>query len=213
MSTVDATAGSAVPTGEAGRPPIVAFVCSAGGLEALMAILATLPSSFPAAVVALRHQSPGYPSRVPEILGHRCALPVVAARQGLELRGGVVVVVPPGVHVLVTNENRLALIATDGTPPYRPSADLLLTSLALVAAERTIAVILSGGGHDGATGASAVHELGGLVLASDEQSSKHFDMPAAAIARHEAVDFVLPVSGIGAKLVELIEHRHDPHQN
>ena len=208
MTTVDASAGSAVPTEEAGRPPIVALVCSAGGLEAVMAIVAVLPPSFPAAVVVLRHQSPGYPSRVPEILGNHCALPVVAASQGLEVRGGVVVVVPPAVHVLVTNENRLALIASDATPPYRPSADLLLTSLALVAADRTIAVVLSGGGHDGATGASALHDMGGLVLASDEQSSKHFDMPAAAIARHDAVDFVLPVSDIGAKLMELVENGH-----
>jgi two-component system chemotaxis response regulator CheB len=184
-------------------PPIVALVCSAGGLQALISVLRPLPADFPAAVIALQHQSPDKPSHLAPILARNCALPVSAARHGAALRAGTVVVVPPGKHALVTVGNRLALISTDHSPPYRPSADLLLTSLALVAARRTIAVILSGGGSDGATGAVAVHDFGGTVIAADKASSEWFGMPEAAIGRDDAVDQVLPVGEIPALLISL----------
>lgn len=123
----------AVHLEEASGPPVVALVCSAGGLEALFVILEQLPPGFSAPVIVLRHQSPDRASRLPKVLARHCALPVVAAVQGMELRQGTIVVVPPGFHALATNENRLALISSDGPPPSRPSADLLLTSFALVA--------------------------------------------------------------------------------
>jgi two-component system chemotaxis response regulator CheB len=182
-------------------PTIVALVCSAGGLAALTAVLSALPPDFPAAVIVLQHQPPGRESHLAPILARRCALPVTSGVHGERLRPCTVVVVPPGKHALVTLENRLALIDSDGPPPYRPSADLLLTSLALVAGRRTIAVVLSGGGSDGATGATAVHDFGGFVIASDRASSLHFAMPEAAIARDDAVDRVLPLADIGPYLV------------
>jgi two-component system chemotaxis response regulator CheB len=114
-------------------------------------------------------------------------------------------------HALVTTENTLALIASDGPPPYRPSADLLLTSLAVVAAKRTIAVILSGTGHDGATGAVAIHDFGGTVIAADRASSAWFGMPEAAIGRDDAVDYVLPVDEIPELLVSLAKEPTPEH--
>jgi two-component system, chemotaxis family, protein-glutamate methylesterase/glutaminase len=195
-------------TPSAGDPPrVVALVCSAGGLAALTTVLSGLPATFPAAVIVLQHQRPTERSQLATILARRCALPVADARDGAALVPGSVVVVPPGRHALVTVDNRIALINSDGPPPYRPSADLLLTSLALVAGRRTIAVVLSGGGTDGATGAMAVHDFGGLVLASDRASSEHFAMPQAAIGRDDAVDHVLPVTQIAPFLCEHLSPR------
>jgi two-component system chemotaxis response regulator CheB len=193
----------AVPRQRPGGPPIVALVCSAGGLQALISVLHPLPAGFPAAAIVLQHQPPDRPSYLAEILARNCALPVSAARHGAVLRAGTVAVIPPGKHALVTIGSRLALISTDHSLPYRPSADLLLTSLALVAARRTIAVILSGGGSDGATGAVAVHDFGGTVIAADKASSAYFGMAEAAIGRDDAVDHVLPVGEIPALLISL----------
>ncbi|HEY1280850.1 MAG TPA: chemotaxis protein CheB [Acidimicrobiales bacterium] len=186
------------------QPAIVALVCSAGGLEALTQVLGRLAPSTPAAVIVLQHQVPQQRSRLSEILARRCALPVRTARNGVALEPGHVVVVPPGRHALVTAHDRLALISTDGSPPYRPSADLLLTSLALVAPARSIGVILSGAGHDGATGATALHDFGGIVIAADEKSSAHFAMPKAAIERDEIVDYIVPVDKIADLLSSLV---------
>ena len=186
-------------------PPIVALVCSAGGLQALITVLGPLPEGFPAAVIALQHQSPDRLSYLAHILARNCALPVTVAQHGAALRAGTVSVVPPGKHALVTADSRLALISTDHALTYRPSADLLLVSLALVAARRAIAVILSGGGSDGATGAVALHDLGGTVIAADKASSAYPAMPEAAISRDHAVDYVLPVTEIPPLLVSLTQ--------
>jgi two-component system chemotaxis response regulator CheB len=186
---------------------VVALVCSAGGVEALGEVLAHLPTDFDATVIALQHLRPDRPSRLAAILARSSRLPVAAARNRTVLRPGTVLVVPPGKHALATNDDRLALVSSSGPSSYRPSADLLLSSLAVVAARRSIAVILSGGGHDGATGARAIRSLGGIVIACDEESAQHFGMPAAAIGRDDAVDYVLPLTEIAAALVELVEHR------
>jgi two-component system, chemotaxis family, protein-glutamate methylesterase/glutaminase len=88
-------------------------------------------------------------------------------------------------------------------PPSRPSADLLLTTPAIAAGPRAIAVVLSAG-HDGATGASAIHAFGGTVVASDEASWSSFGMPRAAIARDDVVDHVVALKDVAALLVSLV---------
>jgi two-component system chemotaxis response regulator CheB len=159
-------------------------------------------------MIVLQHQIPTHLSRLAAILGRQSLLSVRDARNDDVLEPGHVLVVPPGRHALVTSTGRVALISSDGVPPYRPSADLLLTSLALSAPTRSIAVILSGAGNDGATGATALHAFGGVVIAASRESSKNFGMPGAAIARDEIVDYVVSVEEIPALLTKLI-HRHD----
>jgi two-component system, chemotaxis family, protein-glutamate methylesterase/glutaminase len=204
------TAPPTVPGQGLAGPPIVALVCSAGGLKALISVLSPLPATFPAAVIVQQHQSPDLPSYLAGILARKCALPVSVAGNDAVLRSGTVLVVPPGKHALVTAGNRLALIGADHLMPYRPSADLLFTSLALIAPQRTIAVILSGLGSDGATGAVAVHDFGGVVIAADKASSEYFAMPQAAISHDGAVDHVLPVDEIPALLISLTRPARRP---
>jgi two-component system, chemotaxis family, protein-glutamate methylesterase/glutaminase len=184
--------------------PIVALVCSSGGLEALRRVLGPLPADLGAAVVVLQHQRPTLPSKLAHLLGNACALPVRPARDGDPLESGIVLVVPPGTHALGTVEGTLALVPSNTVPPYRPSADLLLATLAVTAGPRVVVGILSGMGNDGATGACAVHLRGGTVLAADRASSTYFAMAEAAIARDDTVDRVLPVDALPAALVAAV---------
>jgi len=154
--------------------------------------------------LVLIHQAPDRVSRLVEILGRRCELPVVAAEHGGILHAGCVVVAPPGQHTLITPGLGIALIESGAFPPSRPSADLLLTTLAVAVGGRAIAVVLSGGGHDGATGATAIHAFGGTVLATDEPSSREFSMPLAAIKRDDAVDDIVALDDVADRLIELV---------
>ena len=183
---------------------VVGLVASAGGLDALGQVLATLPASFPGAVVALQHTRPEHTSRLAEILGRRTALQVRPARDGARLEPGLVLVAPPGRHTLVCPDHTIALIGSGQLPPSRPSADLLLTSMALSCRERAVAVVLSGAGHDGTAGAAAVKRLGGLVLAQDRATSRDFGMPGSAIAFDEIVDRILALARIGPTLQEMV---------
>jgi two-component system, chemotaxis family, protein-glutamate methylesterase/glutaminase len=179
--------------------PIVALVCSAGGIDALTRVLAPLPADLPAAVIVVQHLSPDHHSELAGLLDARTALSVVAATDGAALLPGQVLVTPSGQHALVTGEQTIALIRSGAAPPYRPSADLLLTTLAVTSGARAVAVVLSGRGNDAATGAGAVHRFGGTVIASTALTSTQAAMPQATIDR-DVVDHVVPLDDIAELL-------------
>ncbi|WP_329427204.1 hypothetical protein OG339_43750 [Streptosporangium sp. NBC_01495] len=139
---------------------MVALIASAGGLEALSRVLAPLPADLPAALLVALHQDPTHDSKLVDILNRRTALEVQVADDGAALRAGLVLVVPPGQHLLVTSPAHVALIATGALPPARPSADLLLATLAVTCGPRVLAVILTGTGHDGQAGVRAISSGG-----------------------------------------------------
>ena len=187
--------------------PVVALVCSAGGIDALTRVLAPLPADLPAALIVLQHLSPEHHSVLAALLDQRTALTVVEATDGGALVPGQVLVTPSGQHTLVAADQTIALIPAGSAPPYRPSADLLLTTLAVAAGDRVIAVVLSGRGNDAATGASAVQRFGGTVIASTALTSTQAAMPQATIDRLGAVDHVVPLDEIAGLLVALTTGR------
>lgn len=196
----DVAAGSATP--------VIALVGSVGGVEAVAATLERLPDDLAAAVVVLIHQEPDRAESVlSDVLARRSALPVEVAVDGHAVRAGAVAVIPPGTHALVTRDRRLSVIVSGVFPPHRPSADLLLTSMATALGSDAVVVVLTGRGHDGATGATAVHAHGGVLLATDEATSEVFSMPDATIRRDHAIDAVVDLAGLPGELVARVDAR------
>lgn len=182
--------------------PVVALVASAGGLVALSEVLAALPAGFSAAVLVLQHVESGRESRLPEILARRTPLRVQAAADRAVLQAGTVYVAPSGRHLSITGTRTLALTDTPPVHYSRPSADVLLDSLADAGAP-VIAVVLTGKGRDGAAGSLHVGRGGGTVLAQDRATSLHFGMPGAAV-QAGGVSEVLPLREIAPRLVQLV---------
>jgi CheB methylesterase len=110
---------------------VVGLVASIGGLDAISQVLATLPASYPGAIVVLQHTTPTHPNRLADILSRWTALKVTLAQDGDRLQPRLVLVAPAGRHTLVCPDQTVALITSGPLPPSRPSADLLLTSMAL----------------------------------------------------------------------------------
>ena len=79
----------------------------------------------------------------------------------------------------------------------------LFESVAASFRERSVAVILTGSGSDGAMGVRAVKKMGGTVIAQDEETAEFFGMPAAAI-QTGCVDFILPLEEIPPALETLV---------
>lgn len=186
------------------RFPVVALVSSAGGLDALTRVLAPLPRSFPAAVIALQHTSPTSPGYLAGILGRRTTLPVRAAEDLDPLVPGHVLVIPPGSHMLVGTDAVVRLIRTGALPPARPSADLLLSTMAVALGPRVVAVVLTGGGSDGSLGVRAVHAFGGRVVVQDRATSQQYGMPAAAVDA-DSPEPPQPLDDIAGHLLALLD--------
>ncbi|MEJ7771714.1 MAG: chemotaxis protein CheB [Geodermatophilaceae bacterium] len=183
---------------------MLALVSSTGGLDALARVLGPLPAGFPAAVIAMQHTDPSHPSELAKILNRQTALNVRPATTGAELVPGEVIVPPAGTHLLVGPDDRVHLIPTGLIPPARPSADLLLSTLAVALGTRTIAVVLTG--HDGSLGVQAITLFGGACFMQDEASSVQYGMPSSATA---AGDYgpPLPLDEIAAVLIELLDNQ------
>jgi two-component system chemotaxis response regulator CheB len=182
---------------------VVAIVASAGGLQALTAVLSHLRGDFPAAIVVVQHLDPNRPSLLAKLLNQNSALPVCQAHQGDRLRPGAVFVGPPDHHLLVGPGGVLALTSTPRVHYSRPSADALLESVGRSFGARAVAVVLSGAGTDGADGVRLIKQMGGSVIAQDRPTAQNFGMPGAAI-QTGCVDTILPLDDIAPALVHLV---------
>jgi two-component system chemotaxis response regulator CheB len=184
--------------------PLLAIASSLGGPKALSVLLKTLPGKFPAPVCICQHISDGFTEGLAQWLGSETPLRVLEASDGVEMVPGSVYIARSGSHLVVRPGGRLAL---DPGPPvrgFRPSCDVLLTSAAEVFGTRTLGVILTGMGRDGARGLKEIRERGGRTIAQDKASCAVYGMPREAV-RLGAAEEVLPLDQIGPTLIQWVE--------
>ncbi|MEJ7601982.1 MAG: CheB methylesterase domain-containing protein [Kofleriaceae bacterium] len=81
----------------------------------------------------------------------------------------------------------------------RPAADVTMLSAVKVYGRRTLGVVMTGMGKDGAAGALAIKRAEGKTMAQDQASSVIFGMPRAAIDTG-AIDEVVPLDEIAGWL-------------
>ncbi len=185
------------------RRNIVAIAASTGGPAALQVILAALPKDLPAGIVIVQHLTEGFSQTLATKLDSVSSLDVRLC-QGLdEVRPGVALLAPAGSHVTVRKMGQKVMAVLADEPAdviYKPSADVLFSSVASSCGKNCCAVILTGMGDDGAKGLKEIKERGGVTIAQDEATSVIFGMPRAAMALG-AIHYVAPVSEIASKII------------
>ncbi len=181
------------------RMPLAVLAASTGGPATLMKLVAEFAADFPGAVLVVQHMPGSFTPQFAEQLAAVSQLPVKHAESGETLRAGQVYVCPGDCHLRVAPPGRIVLDDGPRIAGYRPSIDVTLESVAALAGGNAVAVILTGMGNDGARGAMAIQENGGLVIAQDEATSVIFGMPAEAI-KTGAVGHVLPLEQIAAAI-------------
>jgi two-component system, chemotaxis family, protein-glutamate methylesterase/glutaminase len=184
--------------------PLVAIAASLGGPRALAQLLAMLPRKLPAPVAICQHISEGFTVGLATWLSAETGHVVTEAKDGDALEPGRVYLAPSRYHFRVVLPGRICL---DGGPPiqgFRPSCDALLESAARAFGRRTVGVILTGMGRDGAVGLRAIRDGGGRTVAQDEGSCVVYGMPREAVALG-AAEAVLPLEKIAATLVRWVD--------
>ena len=175
--------------------PCVLMAASTGGPAALLSLVPRLGGDFPAAVLIVQHMPAPYTTAFAGELAGRCALRVKEAVHGDWIERGVVYVCPGSHHLTLAPGGRVVLHAPPTRDSECPSADLAMMSMARRVGARSIGVILTGMGRDGAAGARAIRRAGGLIIAQDEATSVVFGMPRAA-AEAGAANAVLALDDI-----------------
>ena len=182
-----------LPASSAAPNKIVAIGVSTGGPQALEFVLSQLPGDFPGAIVVVQHMPDGFTDMFARRLDEVCPLRVKEAQSGDLLQPGRVLICPgkpphesetaaSGRHRRFGDEPRV-----NG---HRPSADVLLRSVAEEFKTQAVGVLMTGMGDDGAEGLGAVKKEGGMTIAQSEESCVVFGMPKAAIERGYALRVV-----------------------
>ena len=185
------------------RPRIVGLASSTGGPQALETLLGALPGNFPLPILCAQHIAQGFMAGLVQWLAGSCALPVRTAPEGEVPQPGCVYFPPDDRHLEIDDQGRLRCSAATGPGGHRPSADLLLNSLARGFGADALGVVLTGMGQDGAQGLLAIHQAGGQTIAQDKASSVVFGMPGSAIALG-AAQSVLALDAIAPSLMQLV---------
>lgn len=180
----------------------VAIGASAGGVEAVGALLEALPPKFGPAVLIVIHIPMGNEGLLAGVLARRCTLPTREVTDKEPVVGGNVYLAPPGYHLLVERDKTLSLSVDEPVNFSRPSIDVLFESAALAYRDRLLGIVLSGANADGADGLAAIRSCGGRAWVQRPDTAASSAMPAFALERAGA-DRVFTLDTMKARLAAL----------
>lgn len=190
---------------------VVAIGASAGGLEALTAIIQRLPRSIDAALLVVMHTRSNGSLGLPSILSRGSELTASFAVDDQPLEAGHVYVAPPDFH-LVVEASRLRVVHGPRENGFRPAIDPLFRTAAREFGPRVIGVILSGALSDGTYGLSVIKQHGGTAIVQHPDDAVIPSMPRSALAAVD-VDHALPASDIAAMIATLTRSQPEREAN
>jgi two-component system chemotaxis response regulator CheB len=183
---------------------IVVIGSSTGGPRALNTVVPRLPSDLPASFMIIQHMPVGFTRSLSERLNQSSQLLIKEAEPGDTLEVGRCLLAPGGFHMILDQDNRIALNQNPTVHGVRPAVDVTLISAAQKFGSRIISVILTGMGNDGTNGAILVHSSGGWVIAEAEESCVVWGMPRSVYEAGAASE-VVPLNQVSDAIIKAVK--------
>lgn len=193
-------------TGKLRDDVLLAIGASTGGTEAIYDVLATLPKDIPPIVIT-QHIPPVFSAAFAKRLNDLCQFEVREAKDGDICLPGLALIAPGGRQMGVEKHGNGWRVFVNDDPPvnrHRPSVDYLFDTVAKVAGQRALGVILTGMGADGAKGLARMRAAGAFTIGQDEASCVVYGMPRAAM-KENAVMEQLSLEKIGPRLIDKLK--------
>ncbi len=182
----------AAPTGRPKRD-VVAIGVSTGGPPVVQKILSSLPADFPAGIVIAQHMPAAFTGPFAKRLNGVSQITVKEAETGDVLKPGHAYVAPGGRHIVLDQKvSRVDVVVTDDPPGelYKPSANVMISSVAEAVGRRALGVILTGMGADGCEGVRDLKAKGGRAIAQSDSTCVVYGMPKAIVDENLADEIV-----------------------
>jgi two-component system chemotaxis response regulator CheB len=189
------------------RPQVLAIGSSTGGPQALMSLFGSLGGKISVPVVITQHMPPTFTGILAEQLAKVSGAPAKEAAHGDVLEPGRIYVAPGGQHMLLNRSGTNVIVGLDDGPAEnfcRPAVDPMLRSLSAAYGSAVLALVLTGMGHDGRSGAKEIAECGGTVIVQDQATSVVWGMPGA-VAEAGLASAVLPLADIAPKVISILK--------
>ena len=172
------------PLRSSGKIEIIAIGISTGGPNALREIFAHIDADVKQPIIVVQHMPAGFTKEFAASLNRVCPLEVKEAEDMDVLESGHVYIAPGNFHIVVEEVYAGKYrIRTNQEPPrngHRPSADVMFESVAKVFGNRSLGVIMTGMGKDGAVELAEMRKQGARTLGQDEKSAIVYGMPRVA---------------------------------
>ena len=192
---------------------IVAIASSTGGPRALNELFSHINQNSSSAFVIVQHISVGFTKALARRLGEVSPLAVSEADKDAYLKAGCVYLAPGGYHLVLQGTPGHFRFAYDDSPPrlgVKPSADIMMASVAKVASKDCLGVVLTGMGRDGTVGLKSIRSVGGKTFAQDAESCVVYGMPKSAVDA-KVIDRQLPLAAIANEINVFLSHGHESH--
>jgi two-component system chemotaxis response regulator CheB len=173
---------------------------STGGPPALRAFLLGLGPDWKLPIFIVQHMPATFTAILAEHLDKALPMTVLEAKDGMPVTSRHVYIAPGDFHMTVKGPLGLPTIKLDQGPQVnwcRPAVDPLFQSAAALYGNHALAVVLTGMGHDGRDGASALVAANASVMVQDEASSVVWGMPGA-VAEAGFAEIIKPIDGLSA---------------
>lgn len=183
---------------------VVGIGSSAGGLEALQVLLSKVKDTINCSYIIAQHLSPTHRSMMVELLSRITNIPVVEVQNGMVIKPKTIYMTPENTDIYVSN-SKIYLKSIESTYGPKPSVNYFFNSLAQAYGSKSIGVVLSGAGSDGAFGIRAIKAAGGITFAQSPQTAKYDGMPVSAINTGK-VDIVSSIDSMADEIARVIEN-------
>jgi two-component system chemotaxis response regulator CheB len=184
----------------------VAMGISTGGPKVIYEVMPLLPPDINAALFLVQHMPPNFTSTYVKRLNDACQLEVVEAQAGMKVEKGVLYVGSGGRHlnlVKTSNGNVMIRLASKPDHLFIPSVSVMMESVLDIYGSRTVGVIMTGMGNDGADAMVNIRKVGGITIAESEESAIVFGMPGETVKRGGA-EIVVPIWNIAAEIIKAV---------
>jgi len=192
--------------GKCTNTDIIAIGASTGGTEAIKKVLSQLPAGLPP-IVMTQHISALFSPSFAKRLDDNSAVHVQElSEQQVILEKGHAYLAPGDKHMVVIRQGDKLIAVRDDRPlvsRHKPSVDVLFDSVAETVGSKSIGIILTGMGQDGAQGLLKIQQSGGRTIAQDKATSVVWGMPRVAVEMN-AADYVLSLDSVAGKICSLV---------
>lgn len=161
---------------------VIAIGASTGGTEAILAVVQDLPVTTPG-IVIVQHMPPVFTKMYSQRLDKICKMSVKEAENGDRVEQGKVIIAAGEYHLTLASDSRGYYVKSemgDKVSGHCPSVDVLFDSVANVAGKKSLGVILTGMGSDGAKGMMKMRSKGAYTIGQDKDSCVVYGMPMVA---------------------------------
>lgn len=162
---------------------VVAIGASTGGTEAISTVISEFDTDIPG-VVIVQHMPAKFTEMYANRLNEKCRVCVKEAKNGDMVLPGQVLIAPGGdAHMRIVKRNdgyQVVIKQGEKVNGHCPSVDTLFESVAEVAKDKALGIILTGMGGDGAKGLLAMRKAGARTIGQDESSCVVYGMPKVA---------------------------------